>query len=78
MPLKPLYRVSGLPSGLVIRYRRRGDERSKKVARYCGQRMQLCGLQHPNMVFESALLVRVSTDAGATAARTGALGQPCR
>jgi heme/copper-type cytochrome/quinol oxidase subunit 2 len=38
----------------VIRYRRRGDERSKKVGRYCGQRMQFCGLQHPNMVFGSA------------------------
>jgi len=76
--LKPLYRVSGRSSGLVIRYRRRGDEPSKKVGRYCGHRMQLCGLQHPNMVFESALSVRVSTDSGATAARTGALRQPCR
>ena len=58
MPLKPLYRVSGPVIWLVIRYRRRGDERSRKVGRYCGQRLQFCGLQHPNMVFESALLVR--------------------
>jgi len=61
--LKPLHGGVGAVIWSVIRYRRRGDELPKKVGR-CWQRMQFCGLQHPAMVFGSALSVRVTTDTG--------------
>jgi hypothetical protein len=76
--LKPLHGGVGAVIWSVIRYRRRGDELPKKVGRYW-QRMQFCGLQHPAMVFGSALSVRVTTDTGwLRVVRMGALRLPCR